>query len=81
MKEKIIAALKRAAHTAAQTALGMLVVGAGVEEVDWLHIVSVAAVAAVISLLKSIVIGMPETDDDGDYITDMTEDDDEPLDL
>lgn len=69
MKEKIIAALKRAGHTAAQTALGMIAVGAGMEDIDWVRIVSVCAVAAVISLLKSAVVGMPEVTDDGNADT------------
>lgn len=60
MKEKLIAALKRAGWTAAETALAMLPVGVGIEEVQWLHVLSVVALAAVLSLLKSIVAGMPE---------------------
>lgn len=61
-KEKLIAALKRAGWTAAETALAMIPIGVGVEEVSWLHILSVVAVAAVISLLKSVVAGMPEVE-------------------
>lgn len=55
-----IALLKRAAWTAAETALALIPVGVGVEEVGWLHIASVAVTAAIISALKSIVAGMPE---------------------
>ena len=62
MKEKIIAALKRAAWTAAETALAMIPVGVGIEEVEWIHVISVVALAAVLSVLKSIVAGMPEVD-------------------
>ncbi len=62
MKEKIICALKRAAWTAAETALAMIPVGVGIEEVEWIHVLSVVALAAVLSLLKSIVAGMPEVD-------------------
>lgn len=62
MKEKIIAALKRAGWTAAEVALAMIPVGVGVEEVNWLHVLSVVAVASVISLLKSIIAGMPEVE-------------------
>lgn len=62
MKEKIIAALKRAAWTAAETALAMIPVGIRIEEVEWIHVLSVTALAAVISLLKSIVAGMPEVE-------------------
>lgn len=60
MKDKLIAALKRAGWTAAETALAMLPVGVGIEEVQWLHVLSVVALAAVLSLLKSVVAGMPE---------------------
>ena len=60
MKEKLIAALKRAAWTAAETALALIPVGVGVEEVSWLHVLSVTALATLLSLLKSIVAGMPE---------------------
>ena len=60
MKEIFIAALKRALWTAAETALAMIPVGAAVEEVNWLHILSVVAVATLISFLKSIVVTMPE---------------------
>lgn len=62
MKEKLIAALKRAAWTAAEVALAMIPVGAGLEEVNWLHILSVVATATVISLLKSVIISMPEVE-------------------
>ena len=63
MKDKIIAALKRAGWTAAETALAMIPVGVGVEDVSWLHVLSVVAVAAVLSVLKSVVAGMPEVND------------------
>lgn len=59
-KEKFIAALKRAAWTAAETALAMIPIGVGVEEVNWLHVLSVVAVATIISLLKSVIAGTPE---------------------
>lgn len=62
MKKKLIAALKRAGWTAAETALALLPVGVGIEEVQWLHVLSVVALATVLSFLKSVVAGMPETD-------------------
>ncbi|MBR2716204.1 MAG: hypothetical protein IKD79_00520 [Oscillospiraceae bacterium] len=61
MKEKLIAALKRAAWTAAETALPMIPMGAAIEEVEWVHVASVVAVASLLSLLKSVIAGMPET--------------------
>lgn len=53
-------ALKRAVWTFAETAVGMITVGQAFTEVNWVHIISVSSVAAIVSLLKSIVIGMPE---------------------
>lgn len=60
MKEIFIAALKRSLWTAAETALAMIPVGAAVEEVQWLHILSVVAVATLIAFLKSLLVSMPE---------------------
>ena len=53
--------LIRALHTAAQTALGMFTIGATIKEIDWLNILSVSAVAAVYSILKSLAVGIPES--------------------
>lgn len=55
-----VSAGKRALWTFAETALGMITVGQAFTEVNWLHIISVAGVAAIASFLKSIVISMPE---------------------
>lgn len=55
-----VSAGKRALWTFAETAVGMITVGQAFTEVNWVHIISVAGVAAVVSLLKSIVISMPE---------------------
>lgn len=55
-----ISAGKRALWTFAETAVGMITVGQAFTEVNWLHIISVAGVAAIVSLLKSIIISMPE---------------------
>ena len=61
-----LSALRRAGWTAAQTALGMITLGAAIQDVDWPNVLSVAALAAVYSLLKSIAVGIPEVPDDGD---------------
>lgn len=61
-KEFWIALAKRALWTAAETALALIPVGVGFEEVGWLHVISVSALAAIISALKSIVTGLPEVD-------------------
>jgi len=63
MKKKLIAALKRAGWTAAETALALIPVGVGVEDVKWLHVLSVVALATILSLLKSVVAGMPEVEE------------------
>ena len=55
-----VSAGKRALWTFAETALGMITVGQAFTEINWLHIISVAGVAAIASFLKSIVISMPE---------------------
>ena len=63
MKKKLIAALKRAGWTAAETALALIPVGVGMEDVKWLHVLSVVALATILSLLKSVVAGMPEVEE------------------
>lgn len=54
------AALKRAIRTIAQTALSMLSVGQAFSGVNWPNILSVSAVAGLISVLTSISTGLPE---------------------
>lgn len=59
-KEFWLAALKRAGHAFAQTALALIPAAARIEAVDWLTVLSTAALAFVVSILKSMTIGMPE---------------------
>lgn len=59
MKQWLKAAGVRSAKTFAQTAVSMLTVGQALLEINWLHVLSVSAVAAIISLLTSIA-GLPE---------------------
>lgn len=59
------AAAIRMLRTAAQVALGMITVGMTVSEVDWLNVLSVSLVAAVYSLLTSIITDLPEIGSDG----------------
>lgn len=54
----------RAVKTICQTALSMLTIGQAVLDVDWLNVLSVSAVAGIISLITSIA-GLPEVDDKG----------------
>lgn len=49
----------RSIKTMAQTAVGMVTVGAAINEIDWLFIASVSVVAGILSLLTSIA-GLPE---------------------
>lgn len=59
-KEFMIAAAIRAARTFAQAALGMITVGSAFHEVDWLLVLSVSGVSAILSVLTSIATGLPE---------------------
>ena len=58
-KEWAKAASIRAIKTIAQTALGMLTIGATMSEVNWHNVISVALVAGIYSLLTSLA-GLPE---------------------
>ena len=53
------AALIRAVRTVAQTAVSMIAVGAALEDIAWLRVASVSALAGVLSLLTSVA-GLPE---------------------
>lgn len=53
------AASVRALKTLAQAILGGIAVGMALSDVDWKHLVSVAVVAAIISILTSLA-GLPE---------------------
>lgn len=54
------AAAIRAVRTMAQTALGMLTIGAAISEINWTNVFSVAFVAGVYSLLTSLATTLPE---------------------
>ena len=51
----------RAIKTMAQTAVSMLTVGQAVLDVNWVNVLSVSAVAGVISMLTSVA-GLPEVE-------------------
>ena len=65
MKTKVLLekALIRALWTMAEVALSYLTIGMTITEVDWLHLASVTALAGIISLLKSMAVGLPEVAD------------------
>ena len=58
-KEWAVAALIRAVRTFAQTFVGCIAVGAAMNEVEWLHALSVSGVAFVLSIMTSMG-GLPE---------------------
>ena len=60
-KKWVKAAVIRAIKTMAQTAVSMLTVGQAVLDVNWVNVLSVSAVAGVISMLTSIA-GLPEVE-------------------
>ena len=59
----IKAALIRAVYTVAETAIGVIGASKVMSEVDWKVVASASALAGILSILKSIVIGMPEVED------------------
>lgn len=64
-KDFFKAALLRAIRTGAQTALSLLTLGVGIFDVDWLEVISITIMAMIVSILTSIVTGLPETTIDG----------------
>jgi uncharacterized protein (DUF58 family) len=54
------AALIRAIRTVAQAALAMIPAAATLADVNWLTVLSTAALAGVVSVLTSIATGLPE---------------------
>ncbi len=58
----IKSALIRAIKTFAQTAISMLTVGQAFIDVNWINVLSVSGVAAIISLLTSVA-GLPEVEE------------------
>lgn len=60
-KEWAKAALIRAVKTFAQTMVASITVGAALEEVAWLRVLSVSGLAFVLSLLTSLA-GLPEVE-------------------
>lgn len=61
LKKWLAAAAIRALKTFAQSAVAMIAVGSGFVDVDWLNVVSVSGVAALLSILTSIG-GLPEVE-------------------
>ena len=60
MREFFKAALIRAVYTVAETAIGVIGTSAILSEVDWKMVLSASTLAGIVSILKSIAVGMPE---------------------
>ena len=50
----------RALHTMAQAALAYIGTASILSEVDWKLVISTSILAGIISILKSLVVGLPE---------------------
>lgn len=70
--EFLILAGKRALWTFAEVAITMIAVGMPFSAIDWRSIIDVAFGASVLSILKSIVAGMPEFSNDGSVMINDT---------
>lgn len=62
-KKFIVAALIRAVRTFAQTAIATIGTAAIFSDVNWVVVLSTSGLAAVLSILTSIVTGLPEVDE------------------
>ena len=60
-KELLKAALYRALWTFLETAGSMIVIGKPIYSFDWGSIAAISATAALVSFIKSLTVGMPET--------------------
>lgn len=59
--KKIKAIIIRAGHTAVQTALGLIGSSMFLNEISWKQLLSAVGLATLVSVLKSISIGIPES--------------------
>ena len=62
-KKWLQAAAIRAAKTIAQAAIATIGTTALITEVNWLVVLSASAMAGVLSVLTSVITGLPEVDD------------------
>ena len=82
MKKFIKCAVIRAVKTMCQTAIGIIGASKLISEVDWITCLSAVGMAGILSILTSIVGGLPEVDyieddDDDDIDDDIFEDEEE----
>lgn len=59
------AAVLRAVRTLFQAMAGMVTVDVAINEIDWIHIILVSLTASLLSMLTSIIAGLPESKEDG----------------
>lgn len=52
---------RRALHTVAQTAIGIIGTSAYLGDVNWKLLLSACTLAGLVSMLKSVLIGIPES--------------------
>lgn len=69
LKKFIRAALIRAIRTIAQTAIATIGTAAVLSDVNWTLVLSASLLAGLLSILTSIVTGLPEVDDGAKYWT------------
>ena len=60
MKKFLKAAGIRAIYTIAETALGIIGGSTLISEVNWKLVVSASILSGIVSILKSIIVGLPE---------------------
>lgn len=65
MKKFWKAAGIRALKTVAQAALGSISAAAVLSEVNWIEALSAAVLAGIISILTSVITGLPEVEAEG----------------
>lgn len=62
MEKLIKAAIIRAIRTICQTAIALIGTSVVLSDVDWLMIASASALAGIVSVLTSLMTGLPEED-------------------
>ena len=60
IKDTVAKIAKRALHTVAQTAIGIIGTSVYLGDVDWKLLISACALAGIVSTLKSMLVGIPE---------------------